>query len=710
MLCGRRFGLASAKPQPPSRRGGSVAFIALALAGFAGCGGGDDTPKRNLGPKECELGEWTTPAGTCAGPGLPADMSCPPGEHQDQPGVCVRAGVPPGACGAGFTHDGEGACNPVLPSGSCLPGEMAIVGESACRAVSPCAVGGWGSIPVEPGSQHVDAAYAGTGSDGSATKPWKTIGEAIKAAKPGAIVAVAEGTYPEDVFLDGKSVRLWGRCPGLVELSGQGAQLGAIVVFHSGAGKTEVHGLAITGKKQGIVVSGAENVLVDSVWVHDTQARGLDIEGTLGPTAVSVQNSLIELAHEGGIHVSGAALTLERSVVRGTVPQGAYGRGLNIQDRPATTQRSSLILRASVIEQNQGVGVYVRGSDALIEETVVRDTVPGATDPGHGVEIVDNSPNAVTAVLRKSVIERNQLNGVVAFGADAIVEDTVVRSTSSDALGLHGRGISVQYNQNTGVRGSFALRRSLLDQNHGIGLFVSSTDATVESTVIRETAPDATGAGRGVMLQNDGGRASLQMLESVVELSTDMGIVSIGSDVDIRACVIRDTLQNPQGGRGAGVQLQLSCAGGLCDPSRRSKGAVQASLIENNYEAGVFVLDSDASIDSCLVRATHANATGLYGDGIVIAVRDATAQAEITGTRVEQSARAGVSNFGADVALGSSLLLCQGFDIDSELGKGGKPVFHDNGGTYCGCPEATAQCKAISSQLAAPEPVDAVEP
>ncbi|HZO11776.1 MAG TPA: hypothetical protein VFB62_00905 [Polyangiaceae bacterium] len=70
---------------------------------------------------------------------------------------------------------------------------MAIPGERACHAVMACANGTWGDIPVDPATLYVNGSYAGGGSDGSSAKPWTTIVDAVTAAAPGALIAVAAG-------------------------------------------------------------------------------------------------------------------------------------------------------------------------------------------------------------------------------------------------------------------------------------------------------------------------------------------------------------------------------------------------------------------------------------------------------------------------------------------------------------------------------------
>ncbi len=78
----------------------------------------------------------------------------------------------------------------------------------------------------------------------------------------------------------------------------------------------------------------------------------------------------------------------------------------------------------------------------------------------------------------------------------------------------------------------------------------------------------------------------------------------------------------------------------------------------------------------------------------------------MTTSRVTQSARAGLSSFGAAVTLGASELCCNTIDLNGEVSHDKAFVLEDLGGNGCGCPEATGACKAISSGLAPPEPLD----
>ena len=75
----------------------------------------------------------------------------------------------------------------------------------------------------------------------------------------------------------------------------------------------------------------------------------------------------------------------------------------------------------------------------------------------------------------------------------------------------------------------------------------------------------------------------------------------------------------------------------------------------------------------------------------------------VTATRVSKSARASLSNFGADVALGGSVFACGLFDLEGEPLKGSAFSFRPLSSNVCGCPDATKECVVLSSGLAPPD-------
>jgi len=571
--------------------------------------------------------------------------------------------------------------------------------------VASCASGRWGDIPIEPDTEHVDASYAGGASDGSAGAPWTSIQAAVDAARAGAIVAIAAGSYTEDVHVAAKAVRLWGRCPALVEIAGTGAELGALVV--TGASNTEVRRLAITGQSRGIAVSDSQDVLVEEMWIHHNASPGVDAEDAFGPTSVVVRSSLLEQNHAVGVLVAGSDATLEAIVVRANLPdaQGQFGRGLNLRNNPATGARASVSVVRSLFEQNHELGVFVGGSDATLDSTVVRESLCDAQGlTGRGLSVQDDPVTGARAsvTVARSLFEQNHTSGVYVTASDATLEATVVGATLPNTQGLSGHGVSVQLNQETGARASVTIARSLFEQNHEAGMLVSGSDATLEAIAVRATLPDAQGlAGRGVSAQVDtvtGERANVIVARSLFEQNHEVGVLVSGSDGTLDATLVRATLADTQSLVGRAVQVQDGDETGIA-----GWVTIRSSLFEQNVDAGIFVSGSaSAELDACIVRGTASNPYGVFGDGLVVISFNGPASAAVIATRFEQSARAAISNFGATVALQNSLLACQSFDIGVERWQEQSAVFEDRGGVLCGCPDATGPCKGQSYGLEPP--------
>lgn len=629
-------------------------------------------------------------------PSLTSTAACAdPIEFQLPDGTCVRPGIPVDGCAEGFVHDGAYGCEPILPPEPCPPGLIAVPGEDACRPVMHCGEGKWGDIAVESNTQYVDESYAGGDSDGSDARPWTTITAAYAAAAPGALVAIAAGIYHEDVVITGKRVRLHGVCPDevAIEATGQLDICGpAALCIAPGADDSEVSGIAFGGAGLGIVVSGAERVVVDRVHVRDAAHRGIDAESALGATSLAIRDSLVERNRMTGIFVSGVDAQIDATVVRATQPQSTdqqlgWGIAVTIACNTTSTglvcdaaERSTATVTGSVIEENHEHGVYVVSSDAQIDASVVRANAPNASDQtrgrgitatvlcesGSSVATCNKTPPA-TVVVTGSLVSNNHDTGVAIFSSGAHIEASVVRATRpSVADGLGGWGLDVQVlctEEPEGLvcdpaaRANATVTSSLLEHNSMVSVAVGSSDLVVESSVIRDTLPAAA---------------------------------------------------DQSGGRGIHLQLLCTDASGVttCDPAARPSAHLTTSLVEHNVEFGLSVLGSDVVVESSVVRDTSTRASdGLYGDGIAVLSLDAPAALTVTRSRVDNSRRAGVSNFGASATLSGSHVRCAAFALAGELLEDQRFVFTDNGGNLCGCPAADGACQVVSAGLAAPEPL-----
>lgn len=457
----------------------------------------------------------------CGGSDAPAPGGTPPVEEPPEPacapeqtlpdGACLVAGVPPEACADGFEPDGSQGCTPILPAEACPPGQLAVPGETACHDVAPCSDAPYGEAPIEADTQFVDAMYAGDDSDGSMARPWQTIGDGITAAAPGAVVAIAAGTYEEGVWSQGKSVRLWGRCPAMTVISGTLAQYAAVEISTGDA--VELRDLSITGVAWGVYAYDAEAVLLDRVHIHDTALEGILAIDALGPVDITVRRSLVERASSTGVAVEGATLTIEDSVIRDTQDIGAdLGWSVHAQAGSFMTVRRS-------VAGGSFLGIATRRSQTTLEGVVVRDTtiaISNAFDAAGGSSLdargsvverygqygiySDSTLSMTGMVFRDSVqLPDGTIPNAIAYNGGGnggcqgcLVERGVVGLTARGADVTFG-GLLVRDTTRLGavvIEGSTAdLRGSVFERTGGVGVYVGATSsATVAQCIVRDTS------------------------------------------------------------------------------------------------------------------------------------------------------------------------------------------------------------------------------
>ena len=662
----------------------------------------------------CALGACSDETTTAAVPAPPlddggqVDGGCGVGRLELADGGCLDAGVPPETCGAGFEPDGEGGCRAILPDGPCPEGLMAVPGETACREIAPCGDGPWGDAPIDATTQFVDQSYGGADSDGSELKPWLTIQQGIDAAAAEAMVAIAAGSYAEDLQIGDRPVTLWGRCPALVQVTGAGDPVALVQIGNVATSGTVLRGLALSGGVRGVILA-LTDVLLDQVWLHGASVAEAVVEDSYGPASLAITGSLIEDAAVVNIATVGAPVSVDASVVRDTLSaQQSTGGGLLAQ--PGGSQvRASIALTGSVVENNKPAGVVALGSDLQIERSVVRDTIGTSQGSGAGIGVEEDASGAPsTLTLRSSVVAHNQNVGLVVQGSDVTVEYATFVDQQCDPGGENGEAITIQYLGAAPAKGVLTLRSSRIARAHGGGIRVVAAKAVVEGVLLSDIAPQELDGrfGRGVEAElwaDTMVRGVLEMKGSVVARATEAGIVITASDATIEDTLVEDTAPRPSNGAaGRAMQIQnyLNLPGGGVVTVRRSR-------FERQYDTGVIVADSSLTFEDSVLRDVLPElASGLYGDGISVASLAGPAQVTVRGSRIDTVARAGVSAFGASVSLERSTINCTTFALDAESLGAAMGTFEDLGGNVCGCADAPAICQVVSAQLAPPLPVD----
>jgi hypothetical protein len=619
-----------------------VLLAALVAGASAGCGDEATSP-----PTAGSTGGGGSGGGETGSGGVATWSGCPAGTKPEGD-ACLEPGVPSDACGNGFAW-ADGGCDPVLPSAPCPAGQMALPGETECRAVADCGDGRWGNIPLESDTIYVDASYTGGNEDGSEAAPFTSIDWAVGQAQSGRQIAVAAGSYPDDIAVQNKQVRIWGRCPELVEVAGEVDREMSSLIVGAGADGSEFHGLAFTGPDLGVVLSGSEDLLLERVWIHHTGRMGLASQQDLGTTSFTLRDSLIEQLPERGVYVVGAAATIEGTVVRDIAPTstGTDGEGIAVGE---DDQRAvDLVFRHSIIERTHDAGLLMSGGTLLFEDSLVRDVAPQAADGtrGRGLAMqADAQLMPLVAEVRRSAFIGNHEYSVYVWSAEALVEHVTVRDTKGpNPDRLAGIGVAAIHAPGAAQGAQLTLRQSLVERNEQMGVHVSGSQATLEQVLVRDNLPASNQRfGRGIQIQ-------------------DREEVGASSTVTVRW-----------------------------------------SKVLRSYESGILVVDSSATIEDTLVEGTlPTQADGNFGDGIDVIRLDSDTLVDIVHSRIDGNARVGLANFGAAASLGASWLDCNTIQLNGETLSDVAYSFDNRGGNRCGCGGEEVECKVLSLAVSPPD-------
>lgn len=757
--------------------------------------------------------------GTCIAPGV-SDDGCEAGTVFEE-GSCVPAGVPVDGCGSGFIHDGDGACEPVVPVAPCADGLMAVPGDTACRPVMDCGTGPWGNLAVGPGTIYVDATYSGNDGDGTASKPFASLEAAIAAASAGDHIALAAGDYIEDHYVN-KPLTIEGVCPGAVRLLGNPFEsFFAPLELGPGASGSVVRGVEVTdlGSDRAVVVNGATGVRIEQVrltnnllggllvqtsgtnvaevtlqdslvdgnreagvfvWGAKVEVVGCDIRDTEGVAAgdagtgvtasardasqaeVTVRGSRIAGNTFFGVQVIGSRVTIEDTLVRDTQPRasdGVGGRSLNVVPRPDSMLRSTVTVRGSRFDRGRGTGLFASGADVTVENTVIDDVEPDAESPDSRVVNVqstsfDLSDRSTYLTMRHCVLSKAQGIGLYASGGRHDLTGIVIRDIAPDLSNEGGRGLYLRDDQLTGSPIQVQSRGSVVNRATEVGVFMAGGEATFEGLVVRDTQASSEGRGRGVSLGTTTAKPVVTLRASRIERNLGHGIFSFGARLTLEGTVVRDTLPADSGGFGRGLGalseqgVPVNVVGSLfsgnrevglyaqgvalqmtgsaiegtraLDDGTRGRGlslhpgpteapttaAITESVIRDNDEMGIYVLDTATTVHRSIITTTRsvaADGPALFGDAIVV---DGTSELTVTESLLARNQRAAILYLGGQVALGDTALACHALPLVDGSAAEQPLTFEDLGGVRCGCDDTPTPCRWATTQPTVPVPLE----
>jgi hypothetical protein len=482
------------------------------------------------------------------------DSTVPDADTPDASMTTVAPAAPPvlTPCPPGWREvmvpDIPGAvCDP-WPDGdpaTCPDGEAHFPGEDGCATVGPpCPAGRFPEgLPADRTIRYVDGSVA-PGGDGSMASPYDTLTDALRDSGAGDVVAVAKGTYDEDLFVRG-GITIWGACATETRLtSSRPATLEPIIDVQRA--DVEVRGVSIGGARPAAIVTTPEGSLtLDGVIVEESALLGVgvsagaltarevvfsdvsaDASGNFGSCVLAQGGATAELSRvvvqrcvSAGLTIDdvGTIVRMEDSVVRDVLPHrsGALGRGLSFQ----TGSRGEL--SRVVIEGVRELGVISSGDGTAVDvsDSYVRDTLP-EEDGSYGRGLTAQRGGALT-VRRSRISGTREAALVFSEGGEIVLEDLVVHDTLAQEIDdLYGFAVASHESPVEARRVAVATSRYVGVNLDGAGVVAAFEDLSILST--RSSLADGR-FGRGLNVQ---GGADLSVTRARVVANRDVGVAA----------------------------------------------------------------------------------------------------------------------------------------------------------------------------------------
>jgi hypothetical protein len=372
-----------------------------------------------------------------------------------------------------------------------LPAQPANDPKTSSAAATP-----GGPRTVVPADLYVDDDNAGT-QDGSALHPFRTVQKAVDAAKDKSVIAVAGGTYPQNIHVQEKSVRLYGGYAGGTtkgytdgtagdftkrdpvahpsHLKGDGKD--TVVTLYE-AGATVVDGFLVTGG--GRSQQAAPSSLGGGFYIYagsPTISNNVIEKNQTCPPVIPNEDKL-----GGGIYSSAARISILDNVIR----NNTSGRGAGVAaDGP------KVIIRGNTVQGNVGVGdhgggLYVFSPDAEISHNrIIGNEIGRALGYGWGGGIIVFNKGG------KYRLSHNVFTGNFApsVGSAVFVDDGAVASLDHDLI----------YANACNPAGNGAVPPVYVDGNEtGEGGAGKSSTLTVNHVTIADHVCEPTGKGNAI--------------------------------------------------------------------------------------------------------------------------------------------------------------------------------------------------------------------
>jgi hypothetical protein len=307
----------------------------------------------------------------------------------------------------------------------------------------------------------------------------------------------------------------------------------------------------------GVAALGPIEVELDHTLVRGTlplgsSAHGRGVVAQQGAT-VTVRSSALVDNRDIALYASdeGSRFVIEGSLVEGTMPRGStkkFGRGLEVNDRARAS------VARTVFVGNHDAALFANDPGTVLEvnESVLAQTAPeeATGEFGYGLQADGGAAIAMTA----SAVVQNHESGVAIAGAGTTL--TVERSLVAESrpVALHPYGGSGLFATN---QASARLVASTLDRNHATAIALEGgASLELEASLVTRTTSVGGLFGRGLNLDTD---TVTRVRGSAIVGNTELGaVIRTGKELTITESLVDDTKPSGDGSYGMGIACSAS--------------------------------------------------------------------------------------------------------------------------------------------------------
>jgi hypothetical protein len=349
--------------------------------------------------------------------------------------------------------------------------------------------------------------------------PGQLIQSAINSAPEGAIIQVAEGTFPETLTIS-KPLTLQGAGPGKTIIDGfAGRARQRPTIRVKDTTNVTITGFTIQRGRRNIEVDNSSEVVVaNNVIANGLRQNVLYFNGSSGEIRENeILDAELEAAGLGrGINVTNSEVKIIRNKI---ARSAAFG---------ITIFNSQAEIRDNILEDNVLDSIFVTHVDGQPSEVqIIGNTISG-TKPdnqgrfGRGIEIVLSR-----AVIANNTISNNAQFGIIAFGAGGGEGEPPleIRDNTIAENGLWG--VALLFEEDFGIASKAVLTGNTISKNAGVGVvaFESSTVLAVNNRVTDQVGSSVEGGGDGDGFAFvDGGNGELAF--NTIENNANCGVAS----------------------------------------------------------------------------------------------------------------------------------------------------------------------------------------